>query len=501
MNVSQAELLASYPPECPVRPEAVQAALDKTILIVADDDPTGTQAVHDVIALTAWEVSDFAWAFAEITRLGAAPAIFVETNSRSLDPGAAARCNAELVRNAVTAAREAGAKVRFASRSDSTLRGHFPLETDVISDTLAKLGEPPVDAVLLALAFPEAGRVTIGGTHYLRLADGGLCGAGESEFARDATFGYRSSRLADYASERTGTHVEVTELDLGTIRSGPDAVAAALRRLADRRTVAADAVGEDDLRSLALGVLCSGKNVLPRSGPPFIRALIGQAASAPLQADDIFSDQQQGAVGGLIVVGSHVGVSSRQLERLRTGAPNTVAIELRVADLLGQAAGQQSAPEQRGDTQPPVGEGIQKLAESIVSTLAESNVVLFSSREVVTGNDAADSLEIARRVSGALTEITAAVVDATRPRFVIAKGGITSSDLARGGLRMRRAVVRGCLQPGIIALWQGADGPGAGIPYVVFAGNVGTDAALLEVVELLSSPTLVGGIGAEGEAK
>jgi hypothetical protein len=41
--------------------------------------------------------------------------------------------------------------------------------------------------------------------------------------------------------------------------------------------------------------------------------------------------------------------------------------------------------------------------------------------------------------------------------------------------------------PGIVSLWEPVDGPAAGIPYVVFPGNVGDDRSLLGVVRILSA--------------
>jgi uncharacterized protein YgbK (DUF1537 family) len=52
-------------------------------------------------------------------------------------------------------------------------------------------------------------------------------------------------------------------------------------------------------------------------------------------------------------------------------------------------------------------------------------------------------------------------------------------------LGIRRAWARGTLLPGIVSLWEPVDGPAAGLPYVVFAGNVGDDDALASVVERL----------------
>ncbi|MFW1012928.1 four-carbon acid sugar kinase family protein, partial [Vibrio parahaemolyticus] len=76
-------------------------------------------------------------------------------------------------------------------------------------------------------AFPDAGRVTIGGIHYMREGDD-LRPVGETEFARDATFGYRSSALTAWVEEKSlGRHraEDVIVLDLAVIRSGTAAIA------------------------------------------------------------------------------------------------------------------------------------------------------------------------------------------------------------------------------------------------------------------------------------
>jgi uncharacterized protein YgbK (DUF1537 family) len=476
------QLLAAYPPPQPIQLTAVERAVRaaRSVLVVLDDDPTGTQAVCDVPVLTSWDTEDFAWAFAQLDQANAAPAVFVEVNTRSLDPDAAAQRNRSAVANALRAAAPKRIALRFASRSDSTLRGHFPLEPDAIAEALVDAGHQPPDGVLLVPAFPEAGRITIGGTHFVRAGEDRVQPVGQTEFARDPTFGYTSSDLADYAVERSAgrwKRADVRVLTLDLVRTGPEAIAAALSDVSDGAPIAADCATEDDLLALALGVLhaeADGLTLLPRSGPSFIRAMIAQRRRPPLTSAQAFEGATPGAKGGLIVVGSHVGVSTRQLAQLRRTRPGLAAMELDVASLVANGTGR----------------GGQDLADGIVQHLAEGNVVLYSSRTPVTGQDAAGSLAIARRVSDELAQIAARVIDSVRPRFVIAKGGITSSDVAQYGLRMRRATVRGCLLPGIVSLWLAAEGPGRGIPFTVFAGNVGDDDALAQVVDLLSAPGL-----------
>ncbi|MBC7725772.1 MAG: hypothetical protein H7146_13670 [Burkholderiaceae bacterium] len=470
------QTLAAYPPEPVISHEEVAAvvATERTVLVVLDDDPTGTQSVADLPVLTAWAETDLEWALS----LGA-PAVYVLTNTRSLDPDTAAARGREVVTNTLAAASRLGIPVAFVSRSDSTLRGHFPLETDVIAATVRELTGITIDGVVMVPAFPDAGRVTIGGVHYMR-GDGTLTPVAETEFARDATFGFTHSDLREYVQEKTLGRIsadDVVLLDLHTVRGGTAGIAAALASVSGETPIVADIVGESDLRALSLGLAAAeaaGKRFLYRVGPPFVRARIGQAVRAPLTAGEVYGETGSPAVGGLIVVGSHVGVTTRQLAALREARPLAATLELdigRVPDPAATAA------------------HVTELVAAAVAALATGDVVIHTSRILRTAADAAASLELSRSVSATLVRIVQLVLEQRPPRFVIAKGGITSSDVATHGLGIRRAIVRGPMLPGIVSLWTATDGPATGIPYVVFAGNVGADDSLAAVVATLSAPT------------
>ena len=472
----ETDLLADYPAEVPVDPRDVAASVAATgrVLVVLDDDPTGTQSVSDLPVLTRWDPEDFAWAF----RTGA-PAVYVLTNTRSLDPAEAEARNREAVGNALTAAAGAGVPLGFVSRSDSTLRGHYPLEPDAIAATLAERTGDPTDGVVIVPAFPDAGRITVGGVHYTRDGQGGLVPVAETEFAQDATFRFHHSELARYVEEKSAGRfpaADVIVLDLHVVRGGAAAIADALEPATDSTPVVADVVTENDLRALALGLAEAerrGKKLLYRVGPPFGRARIGQEERAPLTAPEIFADEDRpGSAGGLVVVGSHVGVTTRQLTALTEQHRHATTVELSVEEILD--------PE-RAEAH------LARTVERVVAALAEGDVVLHTSRLLVRSEDPAESLRIARTVSAAVVAVVNRTLRTAPPRFVVAKGGITSSDVAAHGLEIRHAMVRGPMLPGIVSLWEPVDGPARGIPYVVFAGNVGGDDSLVDVVRKLST--------------
>ncbi|WP_405539383.1 hypothetical protein OG787_45700 [Streptomyces sp. NBC_00075] len=448
--------------------EVAAAVAGGARLVVLDDDPTGTQTVADVPVLTRWTADDLRWALRQDST-----AFFVLTNTRSLAPEDAATRNREVVRALAQASAAEGVGYVLASRGDSTLRGHFPLEADVLAQ------EVPVDGVVLVPAYIEAGRLTADSVHWMRAGDGSMLPVGDSEFAKDATFGYANSRLPEWIEEKTGGRVaagDVLRITLDDLRlRGPQHVAALLGSLRDGRPAVADALCDDDLRVLALAAAsaeAAGVRLLYRCGPSFVRARAGQSARAPLGAAELAAFRRAGDTPyGLIAVGSHVGLTTRQLDRLRERGGIT-GFELDVPALLD---------EQRRSAH------IAEVARAAAEALAGSDVVVTTTRSVVTGADADDSLAIARSVSAALVEAVRAVSAARRPAFVIAKGGITSSDIATEGLEIRRAWARGTLLPGIVSLWEPESGPSAGVPYIVFAGNVGDDDALADALDLLRS--------------
>ncbi|WP_028279649.1 four-carbon acid sugar kinase family protein [Arthrobacter sp. H5] len=488
----EADILANFPSEMQIPAQLVADGVvlaSKTaprVLVVLDDDPTGTQSVWDLPVLTRWEAQDFTWAFAQ-----AKPAIYVLTNSRSLDPAEAAARNEEVVRNALAAAAAGGLGLRvgFVSRSDSTLRGHYPLEPDVIAATVSAVSGAATDGVVIVPAFPDAGRVTIGGIHYMRATDsqeGQLIPVAETEFAKDATFGFTNSEMARYVEEKSQGRFKaeaVIVLDLTIIRAGSavndpvvsaKAIADAIEPATESTPIVADIVTENDLRALALGLEEAerrGKKLLYRVGPPFVRARIGQEIRAELSAAEAFSGNTPSEAGGMIVVGSHVGVTTRQLKVLVEQHSAARIVEIDVERLLAADA----------ETY------LDQTVEAVVGALRKGDVIVHTSRQLIKTGDAAASLKIARTVSAAVVAVVNRTLKTYPPRFVIAKGGITSSDVAAHGLEIRHAIVRGPMLPGIVSLWEPVDGPAKGIPYVVFAGNVGDDESLAQVTRKLSN--------------
>ena len=431
-------------------------------LVVLDDDPTGTQTVHGIDVLAEWSVESLT-ASLEDPRA----AFFILTNTRSMALAEAVALNREIAANLNEASRRSGRAFTIASRGDSTLRGHYPGETDALAAAL-----PCADGILLVPAFIEGGRFTIDGVHFLRDGDR-LVPVGETEFARDAAFGYRHSRLAEWVEEKTGGRVPssaVASIGIGLLRQGgAAAVERALLGFQAGATIAVDAAEYADLEVFVHGLMRverEGRRHLARTGASFVRVRAGIGPRAPLSAGEIAAP---GRGRGLVVVGSYVSRTTTQLERtLKVG--NVTGVELDVDLLRNEAAREREVARVAGS------------AESILRR--GGTAVVFTSRRRTSALGRAGELGAAQAVSGSLVEIVRRIRE--RPRFLIAKGGITSSDLAVKGLGMRRALVLGQAAPGVPVWRTGAETTFPGIAYVVFPGNVGGPDSLRELVERLN---------------
>ncbi len=441
-----------------------------TRIAVLDDDPTGSQTVHGVAAVTVLDPEQYAAGLAE-----PGSTCFILTNTRSRTEAEAVDVNRSVAGDLFDLGARLGAPIAVVSRGDSTLRGHVIAEVSALQFARREATGRAYDGVLLVPAFIEAGRVTEGDVHWAR-AGGEWVPVGETEFARDATFGYTASDLKEFVAEKSGAAIaaaDVRSIGLDDIRDGgPARVAEILGGVSGGTFVVVNAIEYSDLETVVLGIHeaeRAGRSFLYRAGPSFVRALAGLEPRDPLRAADIWP---AGAPDGhgLVVAGSHVAVTSRQLDVLRS-RPGVMWIELDVAAVADGA---------RRDAH------VEEVAARVRSGLASSEVVLFTSRALSRGSDADDSLRLSRAVSAALVDVVRAA-RAARPAWVVAKGGITSHDVAAHGLGIRRAEVLGQMRTGLVSVFRPVEAApeAVGVPYVVFAGNVGDDTLLAEVVDVL----------------
>lgn len=428
-------------------------------IIVLDDDPTGSQTVHGCLLLTRWDVATL--------KLGlddASPLMFVLTNTRGMGAAEAAAVTREVCRNLKQALAGFDRPVLYVSRSDSTLRGHYPVETDVMAEELG-----PFDAHFLIPAFFEGGRVTVHGTHYLRTGDK-VAPVHETEFARDSVFGYRHSYLPKYVEEKTRGRIqadEVVRFPLEEMRTGSFDK---LMNLSDNTCCVVDAENQDDLNRFADELLSAaehGKRFLFRSAASLLTAL-AKLPPQPIPAERMREYVREGHPG-VVVAGSHVKKTTEQLTELLK-QPGVAAVEVdvnllpeKLSELLGNVIGQVEAAHAQGLTP-----------------------VVFTSRVERQFTDRQTRLRFGEQVSGFLMSVVHALPKTIG--FIISKGGITSNDMLSLGLAIPAARIAGQIHPGCSVVLTPKDHPRLpDIPVVIFPGNVGDEMALAAVYNRLTN--------------
>lgn len=472
MRAKTIKIMASLPPENEqdllplIRDRFVRS---KKTLVVLDDDPTGTQTCYDVVVLTSWSVALL------VEELRKHPSIlFILTNSRSMPERLAVKLSEEIGDNLTKAVKESERDIAVISRSDSTLRGHYPAEVEAIARALNMHGAITV----LVPAFIEGGRVTIGDTHYI-LEQDELVPVADTAFARDTVFGYTHSDLKDWVEEKTKGKVrasQVISLSLQDIRvGGPETVADKLGQCGPGEVCIVNACSNKDLQVVVMGLILAegkGQKFIYRTSATFVPI---RAGTAPGKTVIPAKNKDHSANGSLVVVGSYVPKTTRQLEHLLNQSLHH-SIEVNVPQLL------------RGEATDAYASAIKRETNQLLSS--GKDVVIHTSRQLETGVDTESNLRINKTVSSFLVDIVQGLN--VRPSFIIAKGGITSSDLATKGLGAEKALILGQILPGVPVWKMDAKSKFPDITYVVFPGNVGNDAALTEVCNMLATNSAKG---------
>jgi len=295
---------------------------------------------------------------------------------------------------------------------------------------------------------------------------------GEAESLICQAFGYAHSDLREWIAEKYGAQPvpPITSITLETLRiGGPTAVTEHLRSVTDGAYVIVNAAAYRDLEVFVAGLIDAegaGKHFIARSAASYMRVRAGMTPHGLLTPAEL---RGAALVPGVIVAGSYIAKSSAQIAHA-LALPNVGGVEVQVTALLDEA--------QRSD------EIRRAIAMAHDLYNARHDALIYTSRAFITGLHAHGSLQIGQVVSAVLVEIVRGLP--FRPGWIVAKGGITSSDIATAALRIRRAWVIGQALPGV-PVWRADDHSlWPGLTYVVFPGNVGDESALARVISLFS---------------
>lgn len=405
--------------------------------IVLDDDPTGTQSATGVTVLL--ESSEDIL----FDALRDNDSLYVQTNSRSIGEAEAVSLVRRVRADALAAAHRHGADLRFVLRGDSTLRGHVFAESEVFASE---------DSIIVFVpAFPDGGRTTIDGMHRV-LIDGQQVPADQTEYAKDPVFPFAHARLDDYVAEKSNRPAVLVPLAL--VRGGR--LEGILGDAAPGSVVLPDVSDNSDIDIIAEAITAAqlaGRDIVVRCAAPLAAALAG-VTSRRLLATPILTERRR----TLLICGSHTNGATKQLAPVIAAWGDPVVVDTEVALCDSTLA---------ADTV-TAGASVQLNDRGLAIVMTER-----------TRSSDHNTLEHGRRVMAAIT----AAVRAMAPSVdvVIAKGGITSADVARVGLGARTARVLGQVLPGV-SVWDVDAFDGHRVLYVVVPGNVGGSDTLTEVL-------------------
>ncbi|WP_373496947.1 four-carbon acid sugar kinase family protein [Aquiflexum sp.] len=435
--------------------------LGKTMVIV-DDDPTGTQTVFDVHVLGIWTEEAFIEEFKMKT-----PVFFVLANTRSITQDKAVNRAAEIGQNLRKASAMTSREFLLVSRSDSTLRGHFPAELDAIR-LAAGMDDYPI---VITPTFFEGGRITENNIHYI-LEDGKKIPVSETGFARDKSFGYKNSDLCKWVEEKSNGTIRserVKSLSIEEIAAGESVILEKLSTLIKGEYLIINSTGYRELETVCMALhraIRGGKGFLFRTAASFVSAFAGIGPKSWVPGR---TSNKSGA-GGLIVVGSYVPKTTAQLNELLQNK-EIIPFAIPVDRLVSE--------------ENYLSIHLESLVHDLDNHLsAGQHLVVYTSRELISGSSPTENLDIGKQVTEFLVDLVARIN--VSPDFILAKGGITSNDLAVKGLGMKRAKVLGQIIPGVPVWELGTETRFPQTPFIVFPGNVGDDKSLSKVFDLFT---------------
>lgn len=437
-------------------------------IIVLDDDPTGVQTVHGISVYTDWTAESIEAGFKEEQ-----PMFFILTNSRGFTSEETRQVHEDIAATIQQVSDQLHQPFILISRGDSTLRGHYPLETEVLRQTLEQQSNRYHDGEIIMPFFQEGGRYTIEDVHYV-LEEETLVPAGQTEFAKDRTFGYAASHLGEWAEEKSNGVFQaddVVSLSLADLRQlNLDQLVDQLMNVHDFNKIIINATDYVDVKVATIALIRAmnaGKRFMFRTAAAFTKVIGGVTNRPLLTKKELISGNGH---GGLIMIGSHVKKTTEQLEELKT-CPFIHFIEFDVHLVL--------FPDKFRE----------EIKRIIITTerLIQSGqtVAVYTKRERLDlgDNQQENELKLSIQISDAVTSIVSRLH--VRPSYIIAKGGITSSDIGTTGLQVKRATVAGQIKPGIPVWITGEESKFPNLTYVIFPGNVGSKTTLREVAETL----------------
>ncbi|KGF92085.1 MULTISPECIES: four-carbon acid sugar kinase family protein [Prochlorococcus] len=436
--------------------------------VVIDDDPTGSQTVHDCLLLLKWDCSTLVKGFESKSNL-----FFILANTRSLSENDAQLTIEEICKNlkTVMASHSYEEEIIFISRGDSTLRGHNFIEPSALNSCLG-----PFDATFHIPAFIEGKRLTINGSHFVDKTP-----INQTIFARDKIFGYETSNVKNLLFKKSKSQInfeDIQNLLLSDIEILNDEenniVFKTLKNLKNNKHVIVDVENYSQLKkfSLVIKKLTKQKKFLFRTAASFISSISEKKSAS--QGKTFFSNlrirnKENSFLPGLIIVGSYVELSTIQLKNLLE-ISNCSPIELDVFEFfkINSSDNNQELKNYFKN---------KFLREIRLSFDQGKTPVLFTSRKILS-LDYSEQFNLYNSLAFFIAELVADLK--YEIGYLISKGGITTNVILSNGLNADYVYLEGQILTGISVVTYNLKNDEK-LPIVTHPGNIGTKDSLVNI--------------------
>ena len=445
-------------------------------IIIIDDDPTGSQTVNGCNLILKWDYETLLKGLKDSSNL-----LFILANTRSLS-----KKDVKIrLKEICSALREIMNNSSFAeedfvliSRGDSTLRGHNFIEPYIINELLG-----PFDATFYIPAFIEGNRTTVNGNHFVDNIP-----IHKTIFSKDKIFGFNTSNVKELIYEQSNFQLDFSHIENIFIRdfelletNQTNKLCKYIEKLKNNKKVIVDIMDYSQLDKFSriIKSLLKKKKFLFRSAASFISSLSNVKRT---QKDHIYFSQLRRknnngkAMKGLIVVGSYVELTTRQLNKVLE-ISLCKPIEINVFKLyeffkIGDNLNLNS---------------LKKLIMNAIrqNLIRESIPVLYTSRKTIFPTDKNDLIQFQLFLSAFIAEIVSAIKNEIG--YLISKGGITTNTIISEGLEADSVYLEGQILPGISLVTFNLLKQKGKLPIVTFPGNIGNKMSLVKALEILEN--------------
>ncbi|ABB50750.1 conserved hypothetical protein [Prochlorococcus marinus str. MIT 9312] len=442
--------------------------------VVIDDDPTGSQTVHDCLLLLKWDCPTLVKGFESKSNL-----FFILANTRSLSENDAKLIIEEICRNlkTVIASQFYEEEIIFISRGDSTLRGHNYLEPSALNSCLG-----PFDATFHVPAFIEGKRLTINGSHFVDKTP-----IDKTIFARDTIFGYETSNIKNLLFQKSKSKLNLDDIqnlflsDLEILNDEENNIIfKKLKNLKNNKHVIVDVENYSQIKkfSLIIKKLTKQKKFLFRTAASFISSI--SEKNSVRQGETFFSNlrirtKEKFFLPGLVIVGSYVELSTIQLKNLLE-ISTCKPIELDVFEFFKISASENNQKKRNLFKN-------KFLKEIRLSFEQGKTPVLFTSRKFMS-LDYSEQFNFYNSLAFFIAELVADLK--YEIGYLVSKGGITTNVILSDGLNADYVYLEGQILTGISVVTCNLKNDEK-LPIITHPGNIGTKDSLVNIWKVLEN--------------